>query len=215
MQQVRFVVLTLVGLCGGAGAWADVVNVDIEAGAAGDTTHVGDDGPLSTPTGTLWNSVQAGATDLQTEFGNFSPFDIVYPGAPGPFAYNDPNINNLQDSGNFGAFMILDLVPGAVYQLAVYCGTNGGFIFGDKNGTRPFFFTHPEADGWSLPGTQGDGGDYFLVDNVQPAEISPGVWGVGINPDGAITGLQISGTVPEPAGLALLAVGGLLLRRKR
>lgn len=216
MLQMRTLFAVLTAAAFAAGAAAEVVNVDIEAGVSTDTTHVGDDGGLSTPGGMLWTSVTsaAGATDLPTEFGGASPFDIVYTAFPSPVTYIDPGINNLQDSGDFGQFEIRELFQGQTYELAVYCGFNSGFLLTDANGTRPFFFTHPEADGWSLPGTEGNGGDYFRVSNVVPMELSPGVWGVEISPDGAITGVQISGVVPEPASAALLALASLLIRRR-
>ncbi len=199
-----------------AGASAAIVNVDIEAGEPSDTTHVGDDGPLSTAGGTLWTSVLSatGATDLPTEFGGASPFDVVYTLLANPATFSDPGINNLQDSGDFGIFEIRDLLPGQIYELAVYCGENAGFGLRDDNGTRPFFASEPQADGWSLPGTEGSGGDYFYVTNVAPTELSLGVWGVEINPDGVITGFQISGPVPEPGSAALFALASLLLRRR-
>jgi len=216
MSHVRILLAVIATAALAVGAAAEVVNVDIEAGEPNDTTHVGDDGGISTPGGMLWTSVTSATSglDLLTEFGLPSPFDIIYVASPSPATYTDAGINNLQDSGDFGVFAIRDLVPGHVYELAVYCGYNGGFILHDDSGARPFFFTHPEADGWSLPGTEGNGGDYFHVTNVVPTELSAGVWGVAISPDGAITGVQISGYIPEPAAVALLALAPLFLRRR-
>lgn len=219
MLQLRHVALALaVTALLVSGASADVVNVDIEGETRSDATHVGDDGPLSTPGGTLWTSVESaggGASDLPTEFGGFSPFDIAYTGFSEPSTFDDPGINDLQDSGDFGQFEIRDLLPGQTYALAVYVGHNGGFLLTDGQGVGAHFFGLPEADGWSLPGTEGNGGDYFLVSGVEPMELEPGVWGVGITPDGVITGFQISGPVPEPTTGLLLTVAGLLAVRRR
>ena len=53
----------------------EVVNIDIEASFALGPNHVGDDGPLSTVGGTLWNIVLSGVdcSNLRTEFGAPSP----------------------------------------------------------------------------------------------------------------------------------------------
>lgn len=198
-------------------ASAEVVNVDIEGSIKSDATHVGDNGPLSSAGGLLWKSVWGGTAvlNLPTEFGGATPFDMVYTGDAIPAIVKDRDASDLQDSGDFGAFEIRDLLPGETYTLAVYVGHNGGFVLTDDRGTDGYFFGLPEADGWGLPGTEGNGGDYFLVPDVEPMELSAGVWGVRVLPDGPITALQISGPVPEPTTGVLLTLAGLLALRRR
>jgi hypothetical protein len=188
---------------------AAVINVDIEAGDPGDTNHVGADGPLSTPGGTVWNSVVAGTNtaNLLDEFGNPSTVDITFSGASSQ-TFSDSGINNLQDSGGFDFIQLVDLDPSATYEIAVYVGSSGGFNLLDANGLQHLFFGDPGADGWSLPGTEsipdGLGGDYYRVSGLVPLVLDGWVFGIEIQPDGVITGIQI---VPEPGTSLLLASG--------
>jgi hypothetical protein len=215
-MRANRILLTLtiaVATCGFA--YGNVVNVDFEAGLAGDQTYMGDDAALSTPGGTLWNSLEfPGGSDLPDEFGGSTPFGVEILDV-----LVDSNAaagNVLQDSGASSPMYVIGLLPGEMYSIAGYVDTNGGFGVTDATGYLGFFgFADPGADGWTLPGTEGDGGDYFLIDDLQPFEIEPGKWGVEINPDGNITGLQISGMVPEPSSLALLAAVSLLATRRR
>ncbi|UCE60152.1 MAG: PEP-CTERM sorting domain-containing protein [Phycisphaerales bacterium] len=220
MKKMRLSALLAGVLVVGIGSFAaaDVINIDVEAGVPSDTNHSGADGPLSSPGGAFWNFVIGGldASDLYTEFAGPTPFDIVYLTADGNASYSDPGINNLQDSGSYNAFQILDLLPGQTYTVAAYVGHNGGFLVQDANGSQAYFYGDPGADGWSLPGSQGNGGDYFLVSGLMPYDTGNGEYGLWFSLDGTITGLQISGPIPEPSSLILLLLGGLaLLRRTR
>ena len=220
MSSLRtgIVLIGVLALCVGGYARADIVNIDVEAGAAAGSNHVGDDGPLSSSGGTLWNSVVGGVgmVDLLTEFGDPTPFDVEYLSSGGNTTYTDAGINNLQDSGSFDPFQILELVQGETYSVAAYVGLNGGFNVQDANGSHGFFgFGDPGADGWSLPGVEGDGGDYFIVNGLVPFDVGGGVYGLEFQLDGDITGLQMNGVVPEPSTLLLIAFGLPLFRRSR
>ncbi len=219
-KRFSVVLVGILALCIARYAAADVVvNIDFEAGVPGDTNHIGDDGPLSSPGGTLWNSALAGVdmNDLLDEFGAPTPFDVGFGGPGAGQTFGDPGINNLQDSGTANHFGVTDLLAGGTYEIAVYVGHNGGFSVRDASGWQGFFgFGDPSADGWGLPGTEGNGGDYFHITNLVPANLSQGNIGLLFQLDGTVTGLQINGPVPEPTTLALLALGGMaLLRRSR
>lgn len=196
-----------------------VVNIDMEAGVAGDTNHSGDDGPLSHAGGMWWNSVETHVStqNLPTEFGLPTPFGVVFlSDEPMGDVFTDSGINNLQDSGTFESFLITGLIPGESYDLAVYLGYNGFVAVEHLGGTTSAGFTDPGADGWGLPGTEGSEGDYFYFPGLQPMQLDRnGVHGFSFSLDGVATGLQIRGEVPEPGALLLLALGVLPLARRR
>ncbi len=215
MHTWRILLMLAVAACGIGAANGTVVNVDFEGGLAGDQTYAGDDAALSSAGGTVWNSVMfTGAADLLDEFGGNTPFDVeIF----GDAVTSNPVAGNvLQDSGAAAPMNLLGLIPGETYTLAGYVDTNGGFGVTDATGPVGFFaYGAPDADGWSLPGTEGDGGDYFLVQGLQPYEVETGKWGVSLVLDGTMTGLQISGAVPEPSSLLLLGIAALLSIRRR
>ena len=216
---------TLIGLAGSAFGVPQVVNVDFEGATIGDATYVGDDGALSTPTGTTWNSVaavSAGASGLLDEFGNPTSVGIdisqQFPGT-------DPaSTNVLEDSGISGTFYVVGLLPTETYSVVGYVMTNGGFDVVDANGSQGFqgFGFDFGSQSYDLPGIQGGGpgsndGDYMRFDNLQPADLGLGVYGLCFNLDGVISGLQIKGNIPAPATLALasMALAPGLRRRRR
>ncbi len=199
-------------------AGAVTINIDLEA-AAGGTTHVGDDGVLSSTGGTVWNGVISGTdtNDLLDEFGAASTVDIQFSGSDGE-TFTDSGINDLQDSGSLASITLGGLDPGVLYTLAVYVGFNGGFSFAHAAGTDFFFFGDPGADGWGLPGTEsipsGAGGDYFLLTDFAPADLGGGDYGFTLGPDGTVTGVQV--LVPEPSSVLLVSLGiiGLAVKRR-
>ena len=192
------VLFAVVSLLGSLSSRADVVNIDFDSSSAGNQNHVGDDGPLSTTGGTLWNQTTVGTDvlNLSTEFGLGTAVDLIYSGSEAQ-DFNDPGINDLQDSGAATIFRITGLVSGETYDIAVYMGLFGGFFV--SNGPGFIGFGDPGADGWSLPGTEGNGGDYFLVTGLTPADFGNGEFGLEFLADGCITALQITGVSPEPS----------------
>ena len=198
-----------------------VVNIDFNGSAAGgDTTHVGDDGALSTAGGTVWNGVQVGtsAQDLLDEFGVKTPVDVLM--SPNAFGGTDPaSTNNLQDSGISSPFFIADLLPSELYTVVGYVGPNGGFNVTDASGSVGFQgFGDPT---YLLPGVQGGGptndpGDYVRFDGLQPYDLGGGVYGLAFSLDGLVTGVQIQGVIPTPATIVMAGFAGIpVLRRRR
>ncbi len=212
--SVFVAVMTLAGLLS-APADAVVVNVDFE-GSRSDPTHVGDDGVLSSPGGTVWNSVvfDTSRFDLFDEFGNATPVDVDVIPAFGTYGAWFTG-NTLQDSGTDGTgFDILDLVPTETYDLAVYIDSNTGFALTDLNGTYPDYAGNTPT---GLPGVLNQ--DYLMFTNLVPYYIGGGSFGLSIRGiDGLITGFQLDGAIiPEPSMLALsgLIVFVLLRFRRR
>lgn len=187
-----------------------VVNVDIEGGTA-DTTHTGADGIFST-TGRFWNGVptNVNASGLLDEFGSVTPFGVNFSRPADTFGQVDPaSSNDLQDSGvQTTGFQVTGLRSGARYDLAGYIGFNGGFTVVDATGDRGFVgFGDPT---YVLPGIEtisgGQRGDYILFSGLIPADLGGGNFGITINTDGTLTGLQVRGAVPEPATVVLCAI---------
>ena len=188
--EVCLTFMIAVCVCGSANA--TVVNIDFEAGLAGDATYAGDDAALSSAGGTTWNSVvYPGATDLPDEFGAATTVAVELDSNS---TWNNTAAGNaLQDSGAQSSIYVIGLDPGESYTIAVYIDDFSGFGVEDAIGFHGFFgFGDPGADGWSLPGTEGNGGDYILVSGLQPFEVLPGESGFSLLPDGTITGIQIS-----------------------
>lgn len=217
MRLLQTIAAVLVVSLAGAASAVTTVNIDLEA-AGGGTTHVGDDGAISSAGGTVWNGVVSGTdtNDLLDEFGVASTVDIRFSGSGGG-TFTDAGINDLQDSGSSASIELFDLDPGMTYTLAIYVGLNGGFSFTHAGGTDFFFFGDPGADGWSLPGTEsipnGTSGDYYLLTGFVPANLGAGDFGFSIGPDGTVTAVQV--LVPEPSSFLLVSLGIIGLTAKR
>ena len=179
-------------------SFAAVINADIQEGAAG--THSGADGVLST-TGTVWNGLPYNVivNDLLDELGAATPVDVeMIPPFTVPYICNDAaSLNDLQSSGMCGAgFLILNLVQGETYDLAVY-GGEFMLLFGTE-ASGPFGGFCTAGPTYALPGDVGR--DYCLFLGLVPFEIDPvndpGVFGLEIGiTDGLITGFQLEGNV--------------------
>lgn len=212
----------LVLIAGTGFAAEQVVNIDFEGSAAGgDTTHVGDDGALSSTGGTTWNSVPVGTTqmDLLDQFGAGTNVDL-FMSVNASAGVDGASTNNLQDSGVQDTFYITDLLPNQLYTVVGYVGVNGGFDVRDNTGFVGFQgFGDPT---YALPGVQGGGptddpGDYMRFDNLQPYDIGGGVYALEFSLDGLVTGVQIQGVIPTPATIVLAGFAGIpaFARRRR
>ena len=207
-------------------AFGLTVNGDIEADPSG-TTYVGDDGVLSSPGGTTWNSIPnaVDTPNLLDEFGNVTGIGVTWldPNwgpATDPFATND-----LQDSGSWGyGFDITGLQAGATYDLAIYAMINAGGNVTDASGSTGFnFWTGGGAGGgdptYNMPGDESY--DYALYTGLVPFDMGGGVFGIRLeNFDGAVSGFQlVVPQVPVPAAVWLFGSGliGLIgiARRKK
>lgn len=197
VSQQKLIRAFVVQLTGGGGS---VVNIDFEGASAGDRTYVGDNGALSTPGGIVWNSVPIswpGVSHLVDEFGNPTSLGVIVPERE-PYRFTDSSSPNvLDDSGLGGLCYVVGIDPNQQYTVAGYVGENGGFVLVDATGQhfQGFGFAPPCYD---LPGVRcGDGyahhGDYVQFDNVVPVDLGGGVFGIGIWPDGLVTGLQVEG----------------------
>ena len=142
---------------------AIIVNADFDPVGAG-TTHVGDNGALSTTGGTTWNRVDIGANkaNLVTEFNTASPVSIRSNG--GSSSNQDTNsTNNIQDfTYSGGGFDIYGLLPGQQYTFVAYIGINTGFKVTDANGDH--FTPFSNTPTYALPGTQNS--DYRRLDGL-------------------------------------------------
>jgi hypothetical protein len=196
------------------------VNGDIEGGFASDTTYVGDDGVLSSPGGTVWNSIPhfVNAFGLRDEFGNPTSVGVTWTGSDFGPATDPAATNSLQDSGTRGdGFAITGLDPSLTYELAIYATLNTGGRVTDAVSSSWDFWTIGGPPTYAMPGTIGQ--DYALYTGLIPLFLDQGVYGILFsNLDGAVTGFQIR-TVPLPAAFWLLGSGllGMLgvYRRKK
>ena len=216
MPLSRITLLSLVGCVLGcvSPAWAAVINADIDTSAG--STHVGDDGVLSTPGGSTWNRLlfDQNLTGLADENGNSTPVSVEYL-TNNNFSVTDPaSTNDIQDITYMGeGFQILNLVPGASYDFAAYIGFNTGFDVIDLNGDNVTNFGNTPT--YNLPGVQDS--DYRLLSGLIPFDTGGGVFGLEVTGiDGTIGGFQLSGTVvPEPASASLLLMMIWALQRRR
>lgn len=217
-MKLLFIAAATLALSLTSNAHATTVNIDLEAGSGG-TAHVGADGPLSSAGGTFWNQVVSGTNtaDLRDEFGATTGVNIRFSSSGGE-SFTDIGINDLQDSGAQGSFVLYGLDASSLYTLAVYVGENGGFNLEHASDTDSFFFADPGADGWSLPGSvsipSGPRGDYYLIRDLAPANLGGGDFGFSFSTDGTVTGIQV--VVPEPSTLLLMSLGliGLAATRR-
>jgi hypothetical protein len=194
------------------------VNGDIEGGFASDTTYVGDDGVLSSPGGTVWNSIPhfVNTTGLRDEFGALTGVGVTWTGSDFGPAIDPAAANSLQDSGTAGSgFAITGLDPSLTYELAIYAMPYSGGAITDATGT--FGGLWASTPTYSMPGVAGQ--DYSLYTGLVPLSLDPGVYGILLDHfDGYVTGFQIR-AVPLPAAFWLLGSGllGMLgvYRRKK
>jgi hypothetical protein len=182
-----------------------VINVDFEAGVAGDATHVGADGVLSNPGGTVWTSVfpNQDASDLPDESGAPTGVDIVFTSTSAGVLTDPYGIlnydNSLQDSGIQGSFRIDGLIGGRLYDLAFYSSPYSNVRVRSATGVWQEVvcsFSHYLPEG--LPGREG--WDYCLFEDLLPyaegyLEIESSGAGFGSE---AIAGLQIRGDLVAP-----------------
>ncbi len=210
------------------------------------TTYSGSGPLTGASDGSVWSSVYVdwttsqplSAVSLVDSYGNSTPVTFAmdvwfgsdrFPGGPyGTHAlYCDYIVH--YDSGDSNAvptiFTVAGLVPGESYDLAVFT-SNDGAGFGAKisvnggaintatgNAVNPIF-----QDGEDMILFSAATGDAVTADSQGKLNISItgenfiGGYGWGA----VITGLQISGSVPEPATISLVGLGtlGLLFRRR-
>jgi hypothetical protein len=198
-----------------------VINIDFNnAGASpSDDTFVGL-GVLSSPGGTDWNGFWSNETTtgaLSDEFGNETPVEAIRTG--GSDAFPDFGANDLQNHG-WGSisWKIIGLQLGQAYETAWYFGNASAIFFGiDHGGAQDslnlgggsFFPT------FTMPGT--NDADYGLMTIIAKdlgnGEVGFALDGQGL--DGSVLGLQIKGIIPEPTTLALVALGGVAMLRRR
>ncbi len=180
-----------------------VINVDFEAGVPGDTTHVGADGVLSNPGGTVWNSVypNQAANDLPDESWAPTGVDIVFTSTSAGVLTDPYGIYNnfLQDSGIQGSFRIDGLIGGRPYDVAFYSSPYSNVRVRSATGVWEevvcsFSLYLPEG----LPGKEG--WDYCLFEDLLPYEegyLEIESSGAGFGSE-AIAGLQVRGDLVAP-----------------
>jgi len=200
-------------------AFGLTVNGDIESDPSG-ATYVGDDGVLSTPGGSTWNSIPhlMDTQNLLDEFGNPTVIGVTWSSTDFGPATDPSATNDLQDSGSYGeGFDITGLQSGLTFDLAIYAMQNAGGCVTDANGTICDFWTIGGPTTYNLPGVEGQ--DYALFTDLVPFDLGGGVYGIQLyNFDGAVTGFQLT-QIPLPAALWLFGSGliGLIgiARRKK
>ncbi len=210
----------ILAVCYGQAAFALTVNGDIEGNPPSDATYVGDDGILSSPGGTVWNSVPdyVNTTGLLDEFGNPTGVGVIWTGTNFGPAIDPAATNSLQDSGTWGSgFDITGLNPNLTYDLSIYAMMNAGGRVTDAVSSSWDFWTTAGPPTYAMPGVIGQ--DYALYTGLVPFDLGMGVYGIRLsNFDGAVTGFQIR-AVPLPAavwlfGSGLLGLLGLSRRKK-
>jgi len=196
------------GGAGGAASDFDVINVDfMQSVTSGlDDVYVGDDGILSSPTGTFWNPASAftSVTNAKDQSGATTTIDVIVNASGTLFV--GASDNELQDNGIANAsenpdtgFDWRGLRENGVYDLAfypysqVFNDTFTEFDVTHDGGTTTLLLDNEPT--WNLPGELNK--DYLLLEGVRPYEITPSVYGFRINNvsiDGSILGAQIKQT---------------------
>lgn len=198
-------------------AFGLTINGDIE-GTLSYVTYSGDDGVLSSPGGTTWNSIPhlVDTSNLLDEFGNATGIGVTWSSTDFGPATDPSATNDLQDSGTWGyGFDITGLQSGGTYDLAIYAMQNAGGCVTDASGTNCGFWTIGGAPTYALPGVEGQ--DYALFTDLAPFDLGGGVMGIRLdNFDGAVSGFQLA-AIPLPAALWLFGSGliGLIGIAKR
>jgi hypothetical protein len=201
-------------------AFGITVNGDIE-GTLSYVTYSGDDGVLSSPGGTTWNSIPhfVDTPNLLDEFNNATGIGVTWTGSDTSGPATDPSAtNDLQDSGSYGpGFDITGLQSGGTYDLAIYAMRNAGGCVTDASGRTCGFWTIGGLPTYALPGVEGQ--DYALFTDLVPFDLGGGVMGIRLDGfDGAVSGFQLA-AIPLPAALWLFGSGligliGLAKRKK-
>lgn len=192
-----------------------VINVDFMDSVLemfDDEVYVGDDGVLSSEDGTFWNpaddksgSQLTGALD---EFGEPTYVEMTADFIGGTFI--GAATNELQDNG-VSSGGIADnavewkgLLADAAYDLAFYVYHENSIEHSTTlkvtHAGGEITLSTTDDSTWNLPGEKDR--DYFLLEDMNPFEISDGVYGFRIdnlNDEGVIVGLQLKGLVPAPA----------------
>jgi hypothetical protein len=201
-------------------AFGLTVNGDIEGYFPTDTTYIGDDGILSSPGRTVWNSIPhfMNATGLLDEFGSPTGVGVTWTVPDFGPAIDLAATNSLQDSGTWGSgFDIIGLDPSLTYELAIYAMVNAGGRVTDAVSSSWDFWTIGGAPSYVMPGVPAH--DYVLYSGLVPFDLGGGVYGIRLSEfDGAVTGFQIR-AVHLPAAFWLLGSGLLglfgVFRRKK
>ncbi len=201
-------------------AFGSTVNGDIE-GTLSYVTYSGDDGVLSSPGGTTWNSIPhlVDTLSLLDEFGIYTGVGITWSSTSYGAATDSSATNELQNSGTSGdGFDITGLQFGGTYDLAIYAMPGAGGCVTDASGANCDFWTTGGA--YNLPGVEGQ--DYALFTGLVPFDLGGGVWGIRLSEfDGAVSGFQVAAPVPVPVPAAIWFFGSGLIgliglaRRKR
>lgn len=182
-------------------AGAQVANIDFQSSGA-EAVHNNDDGVLSNTGGDTWNGILFDATgDIFLEDENGDPTGLIltikqsYTDTYG----DDDATNDLQDTGMAGeGFTIGNLDPTQTYTVAVYLGSNSGFLMTDAVTAQVGFVGSQQT--YALPGALDQ--DYVLFTGLQPFDLGGGVFGLDFGGlDGLLTGVQISGALPEPPAI--------------
>ena len=188
-----------------------VINVDVMLSidsSFGDDVYIGDDGILSSSSGTFWNPIDATASldNASDEFNSATTVDLLNTFQGGTsigFAINELQDNGLSTPGIADRGVEWQgLIAESEYDLSFYVYAHVEFGV-----TTTFDITHaggkistqPNSEPtWVLPGEINK--DYILIENVKPYEISNGVYGFKIdnlNEDGVIMGFQLKGLVTD------------------
>ena len=220
MIIVFFVALALVVAFSGVASAAVIINVDRTRGTAGDRAVIGvfdqDTDPIPMPAGGLKD-------------GNYVYSDRTYTWVNTPaelvgYEYV-PTFNTDKDDDNFIVNYAVTIGEAAILALAVDDRVPADVT--SSGGVQEFLSQQEAVDlivhSWAGPGLFVDTGldVYVGGDNDRPLSVyatqepvPAGTYDFGLHPTDL--NFYVIGAVPEPATIALLGLGGLvLLRRKR